>query len=272
MTTEDRRIKEIVKEGYARIARSNRTCCAAESTCCGSADATTDVSRLVGYSEEELTAAPEASNLGLGCGNPVALASLREGEVVLDLGSGAGFDCFLAAQKVGKRGKVIGVDMTPEMVEKANEYAIKGGYENVEFKLGEIESLPLSDNTVDVVISNCVINLSPDKAKVFKEAFRVLRPGGKIMISDTVLLKELPNTVKGSVEAYIGCLSGAIMKRDYIRLIEEAGFHQVKVVDERPFPICIYTDASAVGQDSETSDIKAGDWVASITVQGSKPS
>ncbi|MEM3017852.1 MAG: arsenite methyltransferase, partial [Candidatus Bathyarchaeia archaeon] len=240
MTIGDKRIKKIVKEGYARIARGDGSCCAVESTCCGPADAITDVSRIVGYSEEEFAAAPEGSNLGLGCGNPVVLASLREGETVLDLGSGAGFDCFLAAQKVGRRGKVIGVDMTPEMIEKANEYARYGGYENVEFKLGEIESLPLPDNTVDVVISNCVINLSPDKAKVFNEAFRVLRPGGRIMISDTVLLKELPENVKGSVEAYVGCLSGAIMKRDYVRLIEEVGFQKVKIVDERPFPIDIY--------------------------------
>jgi len=215
--------------------------------------------------------------LGLGCGNPVALASLREGETVLDLGSGAGFDCFLAAQRVGKRGRVIGVDMTPEMVQKARENAKKGEYDNVEFRLGEIESLPLPDNAVDAVISNCVINLSPDKAKVFKEAFRVLKPGGRIMISDMVLLKELPDSVRNSVEAYVGCLSGAIMKPEYIALIEKAGFQQVRVVDETSFPIDLMANdptAKAIIKNleipAETVREIAGS-VASIKVHGSKP-
>jgi len=277
LTTEDKRVKKIVKEGYARIAKGNRSCCATESTCCGTVDIPTDISKHIGYSEEELRAVPGGSNLGLGCGNPVALASLREGEAVLDLGSGAGFDCFLAAQRVGKRGKVIGVDMTPEMVQKARENAKKGKYDNVEFKLGEIESLPLPDNAVDVVISNCVINLSPDKAKVFKEAFRVLKPGGRIMISDMVLLKELPDPVKNSIEAYVGCLSGAIMKPEYIALIEKAGFQQVRVADETSFPMDLMANdptAKAIIKNleipAETVREIAGS-VASIKVHGSKP-
>ncbi|MBM3149218.1 MAG: arsenite methyltransferase, partial [Chloroflexi bacterium] len=169
-------------------------------------------------------------------GNPVALASLKEGEVVLDLGSGAGFDCFLAANKVGPKGKVIGVDMTPEMIEKARENASRGGYRNVEFRLGEIENLPVADNQADVIISNCVINLSPDKERVFKEAFRVLKPGGRLMVSDIVLVSQLPDSVKNSVAAYIGCISGAEMKDGYIKAIKAAGFQQVSVLDEAAFP------------------------------------
>jgi arsenite methyltransferase len=186
----------------------------------------------VGYKKEDLDSVPEGANLGLGCGNPTALASLKKGETVLDLGAGAGFDCFLAANKVGADGMVIGVDMTPEMVDKARSNARKGGYKNVDFRLGELEHLPVADNSVDVLISNCVINLTPDKAAVFKEAFRVLKPGGRFAVSDIVLLKELPDAVKQSVAAYVGCLSGAIMKDDYLETIRDAGFEGVKIVDE----------------------------------------
>jgi SAM-dependent methyltransferase len=206
-----------------------------------------DISRAIGYSEEDLKSVPEGANLGLGCGNPVALASLKKGETVLDLGSGAGLDCFLVADRVGKRGKVIGVDMTPEMLERARENARKSNYKNVEFRLGEIENLPVADSSVDVVISNCVINLSPDKKRVFNEAFRALKPGGRLMVSDIVLLKELPDVIKNSVEAYIGCLSGAMMKDDYIRAIKAAGFRKVKIVEETAFPIDFITnDPTAV--------------------------
>lgn len=212
-------------------------------SCCRSTDLAQNISRKIGYTEEELKAVPEEANLGLGCGNPVALASLREGEIVLDLGSGAGLDCFLAADRVGGSGRVIGVDMTLEMIEKARENARKGSYRNVEFRLGEIENLPLADNSVDVVISNCVINLSPDKGRVFQEAFRVLRPSGRLMISDIVLLEELPDSIKDSIEAYIGCLSGAIMRDEYIGAIKAAGFQEVRVIDETSFPIeCMYND------------------------------
>lgn len=232
-----RKIKEIVKERYSKIASEGSSCCGPASSCCGGNDFAQDISRNIGYSDEELKAIPEGSNLGLGCGNPVALASLREGEIVLDLGSGAGLDCFLASQKVGERGKVIGIDMTPEMVKKARENAKKGGYKNIEFRLGEIENLPVPDNLVDVVISNCVINLSPDKDKVFREAYRVLKPGGRLMVSDIVLLKELPDPLKENIDAYIGCISGAAIKAEYLKKIELAGFENVKVIDETSFPI-----------------------------------
>jgi arsenite methyltransferase len=174
---------------------------------------------------------PEGANLGLGCGNPVALATLKKGETVLDLGSGAGFDAFLSANRVGKTGRVIGVDMTPEMMETACENAKKGGYKNVEFRLGDIESLPVDDNSIDVIISNCVINLSPDKPKVFKEAFRALKPGGRLMVSDIVLLKELPASLKESAEAYVGCVAGASKKDEYLKMIKDAGFKSVKAVN-----------------------------------------
>lgn len=238
-------IKETVKVRYGRIAKQGTSCCGPASSCCGSADLAQDISRRIGYSEEEITGVPEGANLGLGCGNPVALASLREGEMVLDLGSGAGFDCFLAAQKVGEKGRVIGVDMTPEMVKRANENVHKNNYKNVEFRLGDIETLPVDDDSIDVVMSNCVINLSPDKGKVFKEAFRALKPGGRLTISDIVLLEELPTFMKESIDAYVGCVSGAMIKSEYLRKIEAAGFRDVRVMDETAFPIELMTDDAA---------------------------
>jgi ubiquinone/menaquinone biosynthesis C-methylase UbiE len=233
---QENEIKRIVRDGYARIAERRGSCCSPGSSCCGSPDSAPDISRRIGYSEEDLKAAPDGANLGLGCGNPVALASLREGDTVLDLGSGAGFDCFLAASKVGKRGKVIGVDMTGEMLDRARENARKGNYDNVEFRLGEIENLPVGDNQVDVIISNCVINLSPNKKRVFREAFRVLRSGGRLMVSDIVLLRELPVEIRNSVAAYVGCVAGAVTKKEYLEAIQAAGFEETKVLDETAFP------------------------------------
>ena len=271
-------IKKVVREGYARIAKQDSSCCAPTNSCCASTDLVQDITKRIGYTEEELKAVPEGANLGLGCGNPVALASLREGETVLDLGSGAGFDCFLAGNKVGKNGRVIGVDMTPEMVEKARNNAKEGNYGNVEFRLGEIENLPVADNSVDVVISNCVINLSPDKRRVFKEAFRVLKPNGRIMVSDIVLLKELPDFIKDSIEAYIGCLSGAILKDEYIEAIREAGFQEVKIAEETSFPIeCMANDptAKAVIKNLTIPPEKVkevANSVISIKIYGVKPS
>ena len=270
-------IKKVVRKGYAEIAKKESSCCVPVDTCCGSTDLAQSISKAIGYSDEELTSVPEDANLGLGCGNPVAVASLVEGETVLDLGSGAGFDCFLAASRVGKRGKVIGIDMTPEMIEKARENTRKGDYENVEFRLGEIENIPAADNSVNVVISNCVINLSPDKKRVFSETFRVLKPGGRIMISDLVLLKELPDFIKSSIEAYVGCLSGAMLRDEYIKAIREAGFQEVKIMDETFFPIeCMANDPTAKAVISELNlpiekikDIASS--VVSIKVQGIKP-
>ncbi|MEK6692844.1 MAG: arsenite methyltransferase [Nitrospirota bacterium] len=239
------KIKKFVRKRYAIIAREKSSCCGSVTTC-ETTDLREDISKKIGYTDEELNAVPEGANLGLGCGNPVALASLKEGDTVLDLGSGAGVDCFLAAERVGKNGKVIGVDMTPEMVEKAEGNAKKGGYENVEFRLGEIENLPVADNSIDAIISNCVINLSPDKSKVFQEAFRVLKPGGRLMISDIVLLKDLPDFIKGSIEAYVGCISGAMIKNEYIETIKSAGFQQVKIINETSFPIeCMANDPTS---------------------------
>jgi len=231
-------VKKAVRESYARIAEQGSSCCCGpSSSCCGSADAVQEISRGIGYSDEELAAVPDGANLGLGCGNPVALASLQEGETVLDLGSGAGFDCFLAANKVGEKGKVIGVDMTPEMVARARENALKGDYTNVEFRLGEIENLPVADASVDIVISNCVINLSPDKKRVFNEVFRALKPGGRLMVSDIVLLKPLPDAIRNSVEAYVGCIAGAALKDEYLGAIEAAGFGDIRVHGEAIVPV-----------------------------------
>lgn len=270
---EDKKIKKAVREGYAKIAKQESSSC----SCCESTDLVQDISKKIGYTDEEINAVPEGANLGLGCGNPVALASLKEGETVLDLGSGAGFDSFLAANKVGKKGKVIGVDMTPEMIEKARENAGKDNYTNVEFRLGELENLPVADNFVNVIISNCVINLVPDKKRVFEEAFRVLKPGGKLMVSDIVLLQELPDFIKNSVKAYIGCLSGAIMKDKYIETMEAAGFTDVKIIEEISFPIeCLANDptAQAIVDDIEIPPEKLKKLegtVSSIKVSAAKP-
>lgn len=229
-------VKKEVRKRYAKVAKTSGSCCASSISCC-SAPTNKQVSRLVGYSEEEMNSVPEGANLGLGCGNPTALASLKLGERVLDLGSGAGFDCFLAAKKIGSQGKVIGVDMTPEMLDKARANAKKGNYTNVEFRLGEIENLPVADSSVDVIISNCVINLAPNKKRVFEEAFRVLAPNGRLMVSDIVLLKALPELIRENVEAYSGCIAGAEIKDRYLDLIQKAGFREVKVLEEKTYPL-----------------------------------
>ena len=225
----EEKVRKMVREGYGKIAKSEKNGCGCG---CGS-----NISQQVGYSPEELNAVPEGADLNLGCGNPVALASLKPGETVVDLGSGGGLDCFLASKKVGDKGHVIGVDMTAEMLDKARTNCKKGRYKNVEFRLGEIENLPVADNTADVIISNCVVNLSPNKLRVFGEAFRVLKPGGRLMISDLVLLKDIPEDVKESVLAYVGCIAGAEMKADYVKMIGEAGFREVEVVEETRYPL-----------------------------------
>jgi len=241
----EEKVKKIVRKRYGNVAKNSSSCCASSDSPCGCTPVTIeDISRKIGYSEEESSSVPEGANLGLGCGNPIALASLKEGETVLDLGSGAGFDCFLAARKVGEKGKVIGVDMTPEMLDKGRANARKGKYTNVEFRLGEIENLPVADKSVDVVISNCVINLSPNKRQVFKEAYRVLTPNGRLMVSDIVLLAELPKELKENAQAYTSCISGAELKERYLSFIKEAGFKKVRVVDETNYPADFITSDS----------------------------
>jgi SAM-dependent methyltransferase len=205
--------------------------------CCDPKEIATDIGKKIGYSEEELKNVPEDANLGIGCGNPTALASIKKGETILDLGSGAGFDCFLASRETGETGKVIGVDITPEMVAQAKKNAEKGNYKNVEFKIGEIENLPIENDSIDLIISNCVINLSNQKEQVFKEAFRVAKPNGRIMISDIILLNDLPDYVKNSVEGHIACLAGAVRKEDYINAITKAGFTDISIDKQARFPI-----------------------------------
>jgi SAM-dependent methyltransferase len=254
-------IKKIVRNGYAKVATGG-VCGCSSNSCCSSAGSALDISKAVGYSDKEMASVPQGANLGLGCGNPVAIASLKEGDVVLDLGSGAGFDVFLSSPRVGKTGKVIGVDMTPEMLEKARVNAAKGNYTNVEFRLGEIEKLPVEDNSVDVIISNCVINLSPEKDRVFAEAFRVLKPGGRLMVSDLALAKDLPQAIKESVEAYVGCLAGAIKKDEYLHHMAEAGFQDITVISESSYPVDALFDHLKTAQDA----------IASIKVSATKPS
>ncbi|MFC2071604.1 arsenite methyltransferase [Chloroflexota bacterium] len=244
----DEEIRKAVRKSYGKIAVQETTGCGPVDSCgcgCGSMQDSVSISKAIGYSTEELGVIPEGADLGLGCGNPTALASLKEGEVVLDLGSGGGIDCFLAASRVGKSGRVIGIDMTPEMLERARENARKGGYANVEFRLGEIENLPVADNSVDAVISNCVINLSPNKNRVFKEAYRALKPGGRVMVSDKVLLKELPESIKSSIDAYVGCVAGASKKEEYLAIVAAAGFKEVTVVSEKSFGVGQMTDSIA---------------------------
>ncbi len=221
-------IRAAVRESYGKVAQQGGGGCSGSSGCCTPAPADA-VALQLGYSAKEAVAAPEGANLGLGCGNPQAIAALTPGETVLDLGSGAGFDAFLAARAVGHSGKVIGVDMTPEMLTKARENAAKGDYHHVEFRLGEIEHLPLADGTVDVIISNCVINLSPDKRQVFREAFRVLKPGGRLAISDVVASAKLPEEVKHDLALYSGCVAGASLIDDLANALREAGFNAIRI-------------------------------------------
>lgn len=225
-------IRESVKKRYGQIAEQGKSgCgCAPSGSCCGPSTASQSTPSLqIGYSEEQVQAVPAGSDLGLGCGNPQAIAALQPGETVLDLGSGAGFDCFLAAGQVGETGHVIGVDMTPEMIEKAREYARAGAYSNVEFRLGEIENLPMADASVDVMMSNCVINLSADKLGVFREAFRVLRPGGRLAISDIIATAELPENVRNDLALYSSCIGGALTIVELEDLLHESGFQDVRI-------------------------------------------
>jgi arsenite methyltransferase len=228
----EKEIKEVVKGRYAQIAKQDQESCC-PSCACGSSSLLQ--AKAVGYSREELEHIPEESVMGLGCGSPTAIADLKAGEVVLDLGAGAGVDVFLAANKVGPTGRVIGVDMTEEMVDKASSIARNHGYHNVEFRLGEIEKLPVEDKSVDAIISNCVINLSPDKAKVFREAYRVLKPEGRLTVSDIVSEENVPAEVRSNLDAWAGCIGGALEQREYLRKIKEAGFKDVQVESSKDF-------------------------------------
>jgi SAM-dependent methyltransferase len=239
-------IREIVREKYGAIAEGTRgSCCGgpsasgseAPSSGCGCGCGTTDVLPALGYTDQQTAAIPEGANLGLGCGNPVAHADAKLGETVLDLGSGAGIDVFLAAREVGPTGRAIGVDMTAAMIERARANARSGGYTNVEFRLGEIEHLPVADASVDVILSNCVVNLSPEKDQVFREAYRALRPGGRMVVSDLVLERPLPKNIRESVEAYVGCVAGASLKEEYLALIREAGFRDVEIVRQGRYAV-----------------------------------
>jgi arsenite methyltransferase len=229
----NKEIKKAVKNRYAKFALDNTSCCP---TCsCSEKNDITKHTEAIGYSANELKSIPESAVLGLGCGNPTALAELKKGEIVLDLGSGAGIDVFLAANKVGENGHVIGVDMTEEMIQRAEKIAKGNGYKNVEFRLGEIEELPVKDNTIDVIISNCVINLSLDKLQTFKEAFRVLKPGGRLMVSDLVTEGTLPDDIRKSFDAWGACIAGALEKNEYLETIAKAGFRNVEIVNQNRY-------------------------------------
>jgi SAM-dependent methyltransferase len=231
MVQKNEHIKEIVKNKYGRIALESSSCCCGSGCCGNDIQDPGQISSSLGYSEADLNVVPD-SNLGLGCGNPGALGKIKKGDVVLDLGSGAGLDAFIASRKVGTTGKVIGVDFTEEMIKKARNNAKKNGFSNVEFKLGDIEDLPVVSSSVDVILSNCVINLVPDKAKAFKEAFRVLRPGGQICLSDMVLLAELTEEERADEDLISGCVGGAVLRDEYLKLIVDAGFQLVSVTDD----------------------------------------
>lgn len=260
---------KLVREAYASVVKSKEGCGCG----CNCGLGAREYAKNLGYTEHELNQIPEEANLALSCGNPTALANLKEGNVLLDLGSGAGFDCFLAAAKVGTSGMVIGVDMTPEMIEKARGIALKRNFTNVEFRLGEIENLPVADNTVDVVISNCVINLSIDKKRVFQEIYRVLKPGGRLLISDVAFLKVLPKAIQVSIEAYVGCIAGAVRFDHYQDLVQGAGFKNVKLTKSG--------NSFAIDPDDKDPRVKAvldsleqgkaiTDYVASVYIEANK--
>lgn len=259
--------RETVREAYAKVARANEAQqgSGAASSCCGVSDddaINTLISTRLGYSAEDLDAVPSGADMGLGCGNPKAIAALRPGEVVVDLGAGGGFDCFLAAHEVGNDGRVIGVDMTPDMLSKARANADKGNYRNVEFRLGEIEYLPIADDTADVIVSNCVINLSSDKPQVFREAFRVLKPGGRLAISDVVATVALPDEMRNDAQLIAGCMGNASLIDELRAAIEAAGFEQVKIAPKDESREFIRDWAPGRGVE---------DYVVSATIEGIKP-
>ena len=272
-------VRQKVREGYGKIAVKDSSCCGGGVSCCGSSAPVSDqLVRQIGYSSEDLAALPAGANMGLSCGNPTAIASLRPGEVVLDLGAGGGFDVFIAARKVGRKGRAIGVDMTAEMLAKARRntaaYRKRTGLDNVEFRLGEIEHLPVADASVDVIISNCVINLSPDKPQVWREMARVLKPGGRVAVSDLALLKPLPKAVAGMVEALIGCVAGAVLVADTRRMARAAGLVDI-VLTPKPDYVNAMTNWKDPLYRKIVKHLPAGakpaDYITSLEVQARKP-
>ena len=278
---EEQAVRELVREGYARVAQHDGSCCGPKQSCgCGGGDRPTpkELAQQIGYSEAELSALPDSANMGLSCGNPNALAALKPGEVVLDLGSGGGFDVFIAGRKVGPTGRAIGVDMTPEMLAKARQntvaYREQTKLDNVEFRLGEIEHLPVADNSVDVVISNCVINLSPDKPQVWREIARVLKPGGRVAVSDLALVRPLPPAVQQMVEALVGCIAGAVLVSETERMVREAGLTDIALT-----PKADYVKALEDFEDPLYRKVAehlppgttATDFITSLDVQARKP-
>lgn len=259
--------RNTVRDAYAKVAKASNegSACGPESSCCGVSDDSainTLISTRLGYSEKDLANVPQGADMGLGCGNPRAIASLQTGEVVVDLGSGGGFDCFLASPEVGDTGHVIGIDMTPDMISKARNNADKGKFKNVEFRLGEIENLPVADNTADVILSNCVINLSPNKARVFQETFRVLKPGGRLAISDVVATVELPEEMRNDPALIAGCMGNASLIEDLEEMIKAAGFQNVRIVPK---------DESKEFIRDWAPDQNVTDYVVSASIEGIKP-
>lgn len=259
--------RQHVRDAYAQVARADDAGqgCSVEASCCGVSDdaaITTVISKRLGYSESDMNKVPKGADMGLGCGNPKAIAALRGGEIVVDLGSGGGFDCFLSAQEVGETGYVIGVDMTPDMLTKARSNAEKGKYSNVEFRLGEIEHLPIADNEADVIISNCVINLSPDKPQVFREAFRVLKPGGRLAISDVVATAVLPEEMRKDVGLISGCMGNASLIEDLATMIEDAGFTDIRIEPKN--------ESKDFMRDWAPGN-EVMDYIVSATIEGVKP-
>jgi len=258
-------IRKAVRENYGKVAESTGGgCCCSSSGCCGPSGSPKleEISIALGYSNEDVSSAPEGANMGLGCGNPQATASLKSGETVLDLGSGGGFDCFLAAKAVGQTGRVIGVDMTAEMVSKARKNISQTGFKNIEFRLGEIENLPVADNTADVIISNCVINLSPNKERVFQEAFRVLKPGGRLAISDVVATAEMPDGIKKDIALYAGCVAGASRIDELEVMLKTAGFENIRISPK--YESKEFIRAWAPGRQIE-------DYIVSAAIEAVKP-
>jgi len=280
MSEAEENIRDAVREGYGRIAEGkNKSCCGPSSCCCGGDQAGGEerLAQALGYEADELSGLPDGANMGLSCGNPVALASLCQGDIVLDLGSGGGFDAFIAGRQVGPAGRVIGVDMTPEMLAKARRniaaYHERTGLDNVEFRLGEIENLPVADASVDVIISNCVINLSPDKPRVWREIARVLKPGGRVAVSDIALLKPLPEALQASVQAFVGCVAGAVLVDETREMVRSAGLTPAGFAAQAG-----YIDSMADESDPVFRELAAGlppqtklsDFVTSLKVTAKK--